>query len=154
MVPQISDRIVEIDQSMRWGYVHKLGPFELWDALGFQDVAKRLQKEGRVLPKNVQEMLASGATSFYSYIQKDGRSTAQYFDFGKKSYQPLDSRAGTIVLADVKRAKGVVKKNAGASLIDLGDGVLCCEFHSKMNSIGEDILSMLFAGLEETNKNF
>jgi len=154
MVPEISSRIVEIDQAMRWGYVHQLGPFELWDALGFQDVAKRLQKEGRVLPKNIQEMLASGATSFYSYIQKDGRSTAQYFDFAKNTYQPLESRPGVLVLADVKRANGVVKKNAGASLIDVGDGVLCCEFHSKMNSIGEDILTMLFAGLEETNKNY
>jgi len=153
-VPEISNRIVEIDRAMRWGYGHKFGPFELWDALGFQNVVHRLQKDGRALPANIQEMVDRGATSLYRYAADKGGARTEYFDFGKKQYQEVESRPGVLVLADIKRAKGVVKKNAGASLIDLGDGVLCVEFHSKMNSIGEDIIAMMNAGLEETNRNF
>ncbi len=152
MVPEISDRMVEMDRAMRWGYAHKFGPFELWDALGFQDVACRIQKEGRALPPNIQEMLATGATSLYR--AQDGHPHTEYFDFARKDYAALETRPGILSLADVKRANGVVKKNAGASLVDLGDGVLCVEFHSKMNSIGEDIINMLYAGLDETNRNF
>ena len=153
MIPEISDRIVEIDRGIRWGYGHKMGPFELWDALGFQNIAKRLQKEGRVLPACIQQMLDRGVTSLYRWAEEP-HPHAQYFDVLTMEHKPIDSRPGTIVLADVKRVHGVVRKNAGASLVDVGDGVLCCEFHSKMNSIGEDIISMLYAGLDETNKNF
>ncbi len=153
MIPEISDRIVEIDRGIRWGYGHKLGPFEMWDALGFRDVALRLKEEGRVLPQNIEQALASGATSLYRYAETPDRAR-QYFDFHTKTYQTLESNPSALVLSDVKRAKGVVKTNPGASLVDLGDGVLCLEFHSKMNSIGGDIISMMFAGIEEMNKNF
>lgn len=153
MIPEISDGIVEIDNAMRWGYGHKFGPFELWDALGFQEIARRLETDGRVLPACIREMVDSGVTSLYAYAEGDGHAK-QHFDFAAKAYKPIPTRPGTLVLADVKRSKGVVRKNAGASLIDLGDGVLCAEFHSKMNAIGEDIVSMLHAGLEEMNKNF
>jgi 3-hydroxyacyl-CoA dehydrogenase len=152
MIPEISDRIVEIDRGLRWGYGHKLGPFELWDALGFRDVVSRLEKEGRALPHNIQEMIAHGAASFYRHAEQNAHT--EYFDVLKKEYQPIETRPDVPVLADIKRSNGVVKKNAGASLVDLGDGVLCCEFHSKMNSIGEDIIGMLYAGLDETNRNF
>ena len=150
MVPEISDRIVEIDQAMRWGYAHKFGPFEMWDAIGFNKVVDKMEKDGRALPPNIEHMRAKGATSLYRFAD----AHTQYFDFGKNDYSDLESRADVISLANIKRSTGVVKKNAGASLIDLGDGVLCCEFHSKMNSIGEDILAMLQYGLAETNKNF
>ena len=153
MIPEISDRIVEIDRGLRWGFGHKMGPFELWDALGFQDIAHRLQKEGRVLPPSIQQMLDRGVTSLYRWAEGDNPHP-QYFDTLSMEHKPIDARPGVIVLSDIKRVRGVVKKNAGASLVDIGDGVLCCEFHSKMNSIGEDIISMLYAGLEETNKNF
>ena len=151
-IPEIADRVVEVDRGMRWGYGHKMGPFEMWDALGFRDMCNRFEQEGHTLPPNILKMLASGATSFYR--TPDISSDTLYFDFPKNDYQTLETRPGTLVLADVKRSKGVVQKNAGASLIDLDDGVLCCEFHSKMNSIGEDIIRMLETGLEETEKNF
>ena len=153
MIPEISDRIVDIDRGLRWGFGHKYGPFELWDALGFQKIALRLQKEGRVLPKNIQEMVDRGVTFLYRWSEGE-RSHPEYFDVLKKEYRAFEARPGTLVLADIKRAGGVVKKNAGASLVDVGDGVLCVEFHSKMNSIGEDIVNMLHAGLEETKRNF
>lgn len=153
-IPEISDRIVEIDRAMRWGYANKLGPFELWDALGFEAVNVRLESEGRHLPDNIKEARAAGAKSLYGYVKDNGREHKTYFDFLQRRYEPLEERPGIIVLSDLRRAHAVVKANPGASLIDLGDGVLCVEFHSKMNSIGEDNIAMLYSGLEELNRNF
>jgi 3-hydroxyacyl-CoA dehydrogenase len=136
-VPEIADRIVEIDRAMRWGYAHKLGPFELWDALGFEDVVRRLEKEGRGVPESVREA-------------KSAYRGATYFDFATKQYRALEARPGIIVLRDCR----VVRENPGASLVDLGDGVLCVEFHSKLNTIGEDNIAMIHAGLEEVDRNY
>ncbi|HEY4364701.1 MAG TPA: 3-hydroxyacyl-CoA dehydrogenase NAD-binding domain-containing protein [Bryobacteraceae bacterium] len=141
-VPGIADRIVEIDRAMRWGYGHKLGPFELWDALGFEDVCGRLEAEGRELPGNVSAMRRAGASSFYG----DGGRT--YFDFASGAARAFDTPG--IVLSQCARVAG----NPGASLVDVGDGVLCLEFHSKMNTLGEDQFRMIAAGLAETEKNF
>jgi 3-hydroxyacyl-CoA dehydrogenase len=153
-VPEISDRIVEIDRAMRWGYAHKLGPFELWDALGFEDVCKRLEAEHRQIPENIQKARKAGAKSLYRFADSGGNPGTEYFDLNRAEYQKLEERPGLLVLSDLKRARGVVKQNAGASLVDLGDGVLCVEFHSKMNALGEDQFGMLYAGLAETEKHF
>ena len=153
-IPEISDRIVEIDRAMRWGYAHTLGPFELWDALGFEAVARRMESEGRSLPANIVAMRSAGAQSFYRPADAEGRPRTEYFDFGCRGYQLLEPRPGIVVLSEWKRARGVVQSNAGASLIDLGDGVLCVEFHSKLNVLGEDAVSMIQAGLEETARHF
>jgi 3-hydroxyacyl-CoA dehydrogenase len=154
MVPEISDRIVEIDRAMRWGYAHKLGPFELWDALGFEEVCQRLESEKREIPQNVHRMRGAGASSLYRFADSGGKPGTEYFDFGSTRYQRLEERPGLLVLSDIKRARGVVKQNSGASLIDLGDGVLSVEFRSKMNSLGQDQIGMIYAGIEETQKNF
>ncbi len=154
MVPEISDRIVEIDQAMRWGYAHKLGPFELWDALGVAESAKRMEAEGKALPESVTKMLATGATSFYRAADSAGEPRTEYFDLAANSYRLQPERPGVISLTPLKRARSVVKTNPGASLIDLGDGVLCLEFHSKMNALGEDQIGMIYSGIEETTRNF
>src|SRR5581483_10484961 len=130
MIPEISDRIVEIDRAMRWGYGHRLGPFELWDALGFAETARRIASEGRALPDNVEAALSAGTTSLYAH---HGQATLR-FDFRKRVYDTLEPRPGIIHLADLRRGGAVVRSNAGASLIDVGDGVLCVEFHSKANT--------------------
>lgn len=135
-IPEIADRPIDIDRAMRWGYAHKLGPFELWDTLGFDAVCDRLEKEGRALPANVAAMRASGIKSWY---QTD---------------DPSRRLPGCISLASEKHRRGVIRQNAGASLVDLGDGVVCLEFHSKMNSLGADTLQMIHAGLDETARNF
>ena len=153
-VPEISDRIVEIDRAMRWGYAHKLGPFELWDALGFVETARRIESEGQALPRGVEEMLRLGATSFYAFAGQGASAHTEYFDLVATQYKTLEPRPGVTVLADRKRAGGLIRKNPGASLVDLGDGVLCVEFHSKMNSLGADNIAMLYAGIEETERNF
>jgi 3-hydroxyacyl-CoA dehydrogenase len=141
-VGEISDRVVEIDRAMRWGYGHKLGPFELWDALGFEKTARRMEAEGLALADGVRHMLHEGAQSFYRSADHLGFPHTEYFDMGQRGYARLEQRAGVVSLQGIKRARGVVEKNPGASLVDLGHGVLCLEFHSKMNAIGDDALAM------------
>ncbi len=149
-IPEIADTVVEIDRAMKWGFGWELGVFEAWDAVGVEQSVARMNEEGRAVPSNVRKMLDAGATSFYK--TEDGREF--YFDFASESYVPVAEQPGVIVLKSVKDRTGVIKKNAGASLIDIGDGVACLEFHSKMNSIGGDTLAMLKAALAEVERNF
>ena len=149
-IPEIADSIVEVDRAMRWGFNWELGPFEVWDAIGVEKSAAKLKEEGRSVPAKVQQMLAAGARSFYK--QENGQRF--YFDFPSSKYVPASDPPGTIVLKSLKDRTGVIKQNSGASLIDLGDGVACLEFHSKMNSIGGDTLEMLKKSLIEVEKNF
>jgi len=152
-IPEIADRIVEIDRAMRWGYAHTFGPFELWNALGFLDVVTRLEMDRRTLPANIKDALARGVIALYKQPEPM-RPHTEYFDFRTNTHKPIEPRPGILALSDRKRTNGVVLDNPGASLIDLGDGVLCVEFHSKMNALGEDHIAMLYSGLEETNRNF
>ena len=149
-IPEIADTIVEVDRAMRWGFNWELGPFEVWDAIGLEKSVAKLKEEGRPIPANIQAMLDAGFKSFYK--QKDGRQF--YYDFASEEYRPLAESPGTIVLKSLKDRTGVIKKNSGASMIDLGDGVAGVEFHSKMNSIGGDTLEMLRFAIAETEKNF
>jgi 3-hydroxyacyl-CoA dehydrogenase len=152
MIPEIADRVVEIDRAMRWGFAFKLGPFETWDALGFRETAARMRQDGCTLPDNIQQMLKAGAASFYEVADRDRQPSTRYFDMVGLGYRDLEPRPGVMALDALKRARGVVKSNAGASLIDIGDGALCLEFHSKMNTLGEDAIQMLFAGVEEMGR--
>jgi 3-hydroxyacyl-CoA dehydrogenase len=154
MVPEISDRIVEIDRAMRWGFAFELGPFELWDSLGVEQTMQRMRSEGCAVPERVERMLASGARTFYEAADREGQPGTRYFDIQRGAWQTLEPRPGVLVLNDLKRARGVVRQNAGASLVDLGDGVLCLEFHSKLNVLGEDAGEMIRAALEETGRGF
>jgi 3-hydroxyacyl-CoA dehydrogenase len=152
-IPEIADRVVEIDRAMRWGYANTLGPFELWDALGFEDTARRMEREGHELPYAIRAMLHNGASAFYHHSAPGAPPHTEYFDLGRQTYEELESRPGILSLTDVKRSRGVVRSNAGSSLIDLGDGVFCLEFHSKMNTLGEDIFSMMYSAIAETAAN-
>jgi len=153
MVPEISDRVVEIDRGMRWGYAFAKGPFEYWDLLGVPETVDRMRREGVAVPENVERMLASGAHGFYEAADRDNQPHTRYFDLTASNWAELEERPGVASLSEIKRARGVMASNAGASLLDLGDGVLCLEFHSKMNTLGEDALRMLYAGLEEAARN-
>ncbi len=146
-IGEISDSIVEIDQAMRLGFNWELGPFELWDAAGVESAMARMKKEGRPVSANAEKLLASGQRSWYQE-QKHGGSFSAYFDLKSGGYNdvPLRPGAGSVRLA--KKASGVVKQNPGASLIDLGDGVGCLEFHSKMNVIGGDIMTLVTQALK------
>ena len=149
-IPEIADTVVEVDRAMRWGFGWELGPFEVWDAIGVEKSVARMKEEGMTVPANVEQMIASGATSFY----KNDNGEQSYFDFANGKYVPLAEPQGVINLKTTKNQKGVIKKNSGASLVDIGDGVACLEFHSKMNAIGGDTLQMLKFALSEVEKNF
>jgi 3-hydroxyacyl-CoA dehydrogenase len=146
-VPEISDSIVEIDQAMRLGFSWELGPFELWDAAGVEATVGRMKKDGKPVAANVEKLLGSGQKSWYSDDPKSSSGRA-YFDLAAGSLKPIEVPAGVWSVAVAKKSKGVVKKNSGASLVDLGDGVACIEFHSKMNSLGADIVGLILQTLK------
>src|SRR5437764_6914324 len=141
-IPEISDTIVEIDRAMRLGFNWEVGPFELWDAAGVDATVARMKKEGRPIAANVERLLASGKKSWYADEPKAASGRA-YFDWASAAYKPVQVPSGVWSVTVAKKSNGVVKKNSGASLIDLGDGVACIEFHSKMNSLGGDIISLI-----------
>ncbi|MSU57119.1 MAG: 3-hydroxyacyl-CoA dehydrogenase/enoyl-CoA hydratase family protein [Pedosphaera sp.] len=147
---EIADDIVTVDNAMKWGYNWELGPFETWDALGVRETADRLKAEGREVPALVRDLLAAGKNSFYE--QRDARRS--FFDVTKRGYVGEVESPKAIHLPWLHRANKVVRSNPGASLVDLGDGVACLEFHVKMNVIGGDQMGMLRESLEEVRKNF
>jgi len=146
-VPEISDSIVEIDRAMRLGFNWELGPFELWDAAGVEATVARMKKEGKPVAANVEKLLASGQKSWYRDDPKTS-SGQVYFDLASGNSKPVEVPAGVWSVTVAKKSNGVVKKNSGASLVDLGDGVACIEFHSKMNSLGADIVGFILQTLK------
>ena len=141
-VPEISDSIVEIDRAMKLGFNWELGPFELWDAAGVEATVARMKKEGKPVAANVERLLGSGRKSWYI---EDPKSPAgrKYWEMGTEAWEAVQVPAGVWSVTVARKSNGVVKKNSGASLVDLGDGVGCLEFHSKMNSLGSDIISLI-----------
>lgn len=130
-IPTIADDYKEIDNGMMWGYNWELGPFAIWDAIGFEKSVKKMKQEGETIPAWIEERLAAGNTKFY-----DEASIETPY----------------ITLSSSKNK--VVKENEGAALVDLGDGVLCLEFKTKGNTITNDVIEMIFMAVEETEKNY
>ena len=149
-MPEISDHLVDVDRAMRWGFAWELGPFESVDAIGLPAFAEQIKKEGRSLPPIFEKALASGRKSFY----ESHKGETKVFDFASSSMQRVEEPPGILILKDLKDAGREVERNTGASLIDLGDGVLCCEFHSKMNAIGADLIAMIHKGLKRLETDF
>jgi 3-hydroxyacyl-CoA dehydrogenase len=148
-VGEIADDVASIDRAMRWGFGWELGPFELWDAIGIEKSVERMEMERRTLPPIVLETLKSPSKKFYKKEEVAKRPRLK-----SGTLKPVEEAPASIDLAALKSAGKELKKNAGASLIDIGDGALCLEFHSKMNAIGADIISMATAGVKETEANF
>ena len=148
-VPEISDRVEDVDRAMRWGFGWELGPFEVMDALGVAAFAAQIKKEGRAVPPVIEKLLADGRGSFY---RAEGRALAVFEPDG--STQDVKEPGGVILLKSLKDAGKEVERNSGASLIDLGDGVVCCEFHSKMNAIGGELIAMIHKGIEAAGHGF
>ena len=142
-IGEISDSIVEIDRAMKLGFNWEQGPFELWDAAGVEQTVARMKKEGRPVAANVEKLLSSGKKSWY-IDAPEANSGRCYFDLKSSDYKPVEVSEGVwSVEVAKKKPNAIVKKNAGASLIDLGDGVGCIEFHSKMNALGGDIVQLV-----------
>ena len=149
-VPEIADSIADIDRAMRWGFGWELGPFEICDALGIEALTRRWTADGLELPPLFTRLLASGRKSLYE--SSAGEISA--FDPAANNHRKVPEPPGLIILKSLKERSKEVARNSGASLIDLGDGVLCCEFHSKMNAIGDDITAMMQTGLKRLNTDF
>ncbi|WP_242144000.1 MULTISPECIES: 3-hydroxyacyl-CoA dehydrogenase/enoyl-CoA hydratase family protein [unclassified Bacillus cereus group] len=145
---EIADDIVAIDQAMKWGFGWEQGPFEIWDAIGVEKSVQKMEENGKVVPAWVKEMLQNGFATFYKH--ESGES--YYYDNGE--YKRIERNKKAISLKQLKEKHGVIKKNSGASLIDLGDGILCLEFHSKSNAIGMDITQMINYAVDEVEKNY
>jgi 3-hydroxyacyl-CoA dehydrogenase len=138
-LPEIADDISSIDRAMRTGFNWELGPFEMWDAVGVVPSIDRLRARNEHVSPQAEALLASGKTSWYS----DAAGTRSEFSPAKRSYEPVQEPEGIANIAAFKRANGVIRKNAGASLVDIGEGIACIELHSKKNAIGDDIVSLI-----------
>ncbi|HEY0465449.1 MAG TPA: enoyl-CoA hydratase-related protein, partial [Polyangiaceae bacterium] len=148
---EIADDIVSIDRAMRWGFNWDLGPFEAWDAIGVAQSVARMKQEGLSVPEWIDNMLASGRTSFYA----GDAAAPTFYEAKTKTARAIVDDAKQISLAALKSdPKRLVKKNHGASLVDLGDGVLCVEFHTKLNTLDNDVISMLAIAADVAEQSF
>ena len=143
-VPEIADQLYKIDDALRAGFGWELGPFETWDALGVPAGIELAKAAGRTVAPWVEEMLAAGNQTFY----KVENGVRKFYDKESKQYQPVAGVENFIILDNLRASGKVLWKNAGASVIDLGDGILNVEFHSKMNSLGTDVIQGLLKGVE------
>lgn len=148
LLGEIADDIVAIDRAMKWGFGWSTGPFETWDAIGVEKSVARLQEEGVEIPEWIKEFLAAGNKTFYKEV--DGFT--YYYDKGE--YKLIEENPKVINLKRLKQQGKIVKKNSGASLIDIGDGVLLLEFTSPNNAIGLDILQMINIAVDEAEANY
>jgi 3-hydroxyacyl-CoA dehydrogenase len=149
-IPEIADDIVNVDNAVKWGFNYEFGVFELWDVIGVEKSVAKMREEGEPIPPLVERLLASGKKSFYE--RREGRTL--YFDVASADHKEIEPAPGVLILKSLKEQKGVIKKSAGASLLDLGDGVACLEFHSKMNAIGSDTVAMMNYAVKEVSENF
>ncbi|HTL82765.1 MAG TPA: 3-hydroxyacyl-CoA dehydrogenase/enoyl-CoA hydratase family protein [Bacteroidia bacterium] len=148
-IPEISDELYKIDQGMNAGFGWELGPFEAWDSLGVADAVKAMEAAGTKPAKWVYDMLASGAASFY----KTDNGKKLFYDIPSKSYKIIPGTEAFILLDNIRDNK-TVWKNSGTTLTDIGDGILNLEFHTKMNTLGGDVLQGINIGIEKAEKNF
>ncbi len=148
-IPEISDTIVEIDNAMKWGYNFELGPFETWDAMGLKESVKKMEKDGMAVPKKIKKMLENKATSFY----KLKKGIKYYYDFKSGTYKEVRVSKKALSLDSFKAEKKVVLTSDSCSLIDIGDGVFCLEFHSKMNAINKSMVDFMSKAGEYVDVN-
>ncbi|SFJ41741.1 3-hydroxyacyl-CoA dehydrogenase [Halobacillus dabanensis] len=145
---EIADDVPSIDEAMKWGFGWELGPFEMWDSIGLSASVERMKKEGETVPAWIDTMLENGNDSFY----KKENGNVYFYHEGEYKQKSFNSK--NINLKLLKEQKDVIKKNAGASLIDLGDGVAGLEFHSQSNAIGLDIIQMINFAIDHVDENF
>jgi 3-hydroxyacyl-CoA dehydrogenase len=148
-IPEISDELYRIDDAMRAGFGWELGPFELWDAVGVKEAIEGMEQYGNNAAAWVHEMLDAGNTSFY----KVENGVKKYYDIPSKSYKALPGTDEFIILDNLRENK-TLWKNSGVSIIDLGDGILNVEFHTKMNTIGGDVISGINKAIDMAEKDY
>jgi 3-hydroxyacyl-CoA dehydrogenase len=152
IMPEVADSPMPLDDAIRWGFGHDAGPFEIWDMLGVKQTVKVMKETGFPPAKWVEKMLESGIKTFYKY-NKAGTKISVY-NVKKKEYIPFPTTIGLVTLSQARQAKKLISENAGASLFDIGDGVACVEFHTKMNALDDDVFEIMREGLDRTEKDF
>lgn len=148
-IPEISDELFRIDQAMRAGFGWELGPFELWDAVGFKHGLRFIEERGEVAADWIAEMAAAGIESFY----KTEAGVRYYYDIPSKSYKAIPGQGAYIILDNIRETKTVWANNESA-IIDLGDGILNFEIRSKMNSLGSGVLAGLNKAIDMAEKDY
>ncbi|MDP1747457.1 MAG: 3-hydroxyacyl-CoA dehydrogenase/enoyl-CoA hydratase family protein [Bacteroidota bacterium] len=148
-IPEITDELYKIDSAMNAGFAWELGPFEAWDALGVAETVKAMEAAGNKPAKWIADMLASGATSFY----KVENGAKKYYDIPSKSYKTIPGTESFILLDNI-RANKTVWKNSGTTITDIGDGIINLEFHTKMNSIGGEVIEGINKAIDLAEKNY
>ncbi len=150
-VPEIADRFVDIDQAMTWGFANEIGPFEIWDGLGVEATLDEMEKRKIEVGSWVKAMLKADCKSFYQ--RKKGKVVG-YYDLKKKGYLPLAKDERIMPIDQIKAKKGaILKTNASASLIDMGDRIGLVEFHSKANALDQDIFEMLVYAMDQAEED-
>ncbi len=144
-IPEVADTPKPIDDAMRWGFGHQAGPFEIWDMIGVSKACEGMKAAEFPPAPWVDEMLAAGFETFYQY---NGDQKVGAYNPAKGAYEGIVRTPGLIVLKEEKDAGKVVAQNPGATLVDIGDGVACVEFQTKMNSIDDDIMAMLHDAMD------
>ncbi|MBM4370432.1 MAG: 3-hydroxyacyl-CoA dehydrogenase/enoyl-CoA hydratase family protein, partial [Deltaproteobacteria bacterium] len=142
---EIADDVVNMDRAMKWGYNWELGPFEVWDAIGVKASVQRMKADGFAVPAKLDALFEKGDGTFYR--EKNG--VLEHFDFAAGKYRPVPVGATWMTLGALRKAGSVVSTNDSATLHDLGDGVLGLEFHSKMNSVDDNVIRMMWEGLDK-----
>jgi 3-hydroxyacyl-CoA dehydrogenase len=147
IIPEVADTLKPIDDAVRWGFMHEAGPFETWDMLGVKKTVERMNASGYAPAPWVGEMLTSGAETFYQY--ENGEKVGVY-DVTRKEYVSIKRLQGMMNL----KQQALVLQNSGATIRDLGDGVACLEFHTKMNALDEDIMNMALEAFDRLESDF
>lgn len=150
-IPEVADTPKPIDDAMRWGFGREAGPFEMWDMLGVAETLKAMAEAGFPAATWVEEMLATGFPTFYQY---EAETKTGVYHPGKGAYQAIERPQSLVFLAEQKATGKLIKRNAGASLVDLGDGIACVEFHTKMNALDQDIFDIIQMGMERLATDF
>lgn len=148
-VPEISDELYKIDAAMSAGFGWDLGPFELWEAAGVKNTIEAMEAQGYQINAWVKEMVKSGNESFYKLVD----NKKKYYQQGENKYIDIPGTDDFIMLANIRNTR-TVWKNAGTTLTDLGDGILNLEFHTKMNSIGGEVIAGVNKAIEMAEKDF
>jgi 3-hydroxyacyl-CoA dehydrogenase len=146
-IPEIADTAKPLDDAMRWGFGHEAGPFEVWDMLGVKETSAAMEAAGFPPAKWVETMVSTGNTTFYQY---DAGTKIGVYNPVLGRYEPIIRPASIVLLKE----QNVISKNPGATLYDIGDGVACVEFHTKMNSLDEDIANMIIESQDRMQHEF
>lgn len=148
-IPEITDHLYKIDDALKAGFAWELGPFETWDAIGIEKALKQMEEAGKKPAKWIYDMVAGGCKSFY----KIENGVRKFYDIESKSYKTIPGSEGLIILENI-HATNTIWKNSGCTITDLGDGIINCEFHTKMNIIGGEVIQGINKAIDLAEKDF